>query len=100
LGDALLNAPSSGVYPAADGHVAVVAGASNAVWRRFCEPSAAPISCATPASPRGRPGATAATRSPGSSRAGQAGTRRRCCGAHTKIRTSSGVNTDHLDRIP
>src|SRR5262249_29165451 len=28
---------SSGVYPAADGHVAVVAGASNAVWRRFCE---------------------------------------------------------------
>src|SRR5499425_2826391 len=28
---------STGVYAAADGHVAVVAGASNAVWRRFCE---------------------------------------------------------------
>ena len=28
---------SSGVYPTTDGHVAVVAGASNAVWRRFCE---------------------------------------------------------------
>ena len=28
---------SSGVYPTTDGHVAVVAGASNAVWKRFCE---------------------------------------------------------------
>ena len=28
---------SSGVYPTTDGHVAIAAGASNAVWRRFCE---------------------------------------------------------------
>src|SRR2546422_9938951 len=28
---------SSGVYPTSDGHVAIAAGASDAVWRRFCE---------------------------------------------------------------
>jgi len=28
---------SSGVYPTTDGHVAIAAGASNAVWGRFCE---------------------------------------------------------------
>jgi len=28
---------SSGVYPALDGHVAIVAGASDAIWRRFCQ---------------------------------------------------------------
>ncbi len=28
---------SSGVYPARDGHVAIVAGASDAIWRRFCQ---------------------------------------------------------------
>jgi formyl-CoA transferase len=27
---------SSGVYPTTDGHVAIAAGASDAVWRRFC----------------------------------------------------------------
>jgi crotonobetainyl-CoA:carnitine CoA-transferase CaiB-like acyl-CoA transferase len=27
---------SSGVYPATDGHVAIAAGTSNLVWRRFC----------------------------------------------------------------
>src|SRR5262249_60673042 len=28
---------SSGISPATDGHVAIAAGASDAVWRRFCE---------------------------------------------------------------
>jgi crotonobetainyl-CoA:carnitine CoA-transferase CaiB-like acyl-CoA transferase len=28
---------SSGVYPTTDGHVAIAAGASNAIWGRFCE---------------------------------------------------------------
>ena len=28
---------SSGVYPTTDGHVAIAAGASNAIWKRFCE---------------------------------------------------------------
>jgi crotonobetainyl-CoA:carnitine CoA-transferase CaiB-like acyl-CoA transferase len=28
---------SSGVYPALDGYVAIVAGASDAIWRRFCQ---------------------------------------------------------------
>jgi CoA:oxalate CoA-transferase len=27
---------SSGVYPTTDGHVAIAAGSSNLVWRRFC----------------------------------------------------------------
>src|SRR4029453_1648563 len=28
---------STGIYPTTDGHVAIAAGASDAVWRRFCE---------------------------------------------------------------
>jgi crotonobetainyl-CoA:carnitine CoA-transferase CaiB-like acyl-CoA transferase len=28
---------SSGVYPSTDGHVAIAAGTSNLVWRRFCQ---------------------------------------------------------------
>ena len=28
---------SSGVYPTSDGHVAIAAGSSNLVWRRFCQ---------------------------------------------------------------
>ena len=28
---------SSGVYPTTDGHVAIAAGTSNLVWRRFCQ---------------------------------------------------------------
>src|SRR5215475_6958968 len=28
---------SSGVYPSTDGHVAIAAGSSNLVWRRFCQ---------------------------------------------------------------
>jgi CoA:oxalate CoA-transferase len=28
---------SSGVYPTTDGHVAIAAGSSNLVWRRFCQ---------------------------------------------------------------
>lgn len=35
-GNVSFGGSSSGVYPTTDGHVAVVAGASNAVWRRFC----------------------------------------------------------------
>ena len=36
-GNVSFGGSSSGVYPASDGHVAIAAGASNAVWRRFCE---------------------------------------------------------------
>jgi crotonobetainyl-CoA:carnitine CoA-transferase CaiB-like acyl-CoA transferase len=35
-GNVSFGGSSSGVYPASDGHVAVAAGASDAVWRRFC----------------------------------------------------------------
>ena len=35
-GNVSFGGSSSGVYPATDGHVAVAAGASDAVWRRFC----------------------------------------------------------------
>lgn len=36
-GNVSFSGSSSGVYPATDGHVAIAAGASDAVWRRFCE---------------------------------------------------------------
>jgi crotonobetainyl-CoA:carnitine CoA-transferase CaiB-like acyl-CoA transferase len=36
-GNVSFGGSSSGVYPATDGHVAIAAGASDAVWRRFCE---------------------------------------------------------------
>jgi crotonobetainyl-CoA:carnitine CoA-transferase CaiB-like acyl-CoA transferase len=36
-GNVSFGGSSSGVYPTADGHVAIAAGASDAVWRRFCE---------------------------------------------------------------
>jgi crotonobetainyl-CoA:carnitine CoA-transferase CaiB-like acyl-CoA transferase len=36
-GNVSFGGSSSGVYPTTDGHVAIAAGASNAVWRRFCE---------------------------------------------------------------
>ena len=36
-GNVSFGGSSSGVYPTSDGHVAIAAGASNAVWRRFCE---------------------------------------------------------------
>ena len=36
-GNVSFGGSSSGVYPATDGHVAIAAGASNAVWGRFCE---------------------------------------------------------------
>jgi crotonobetainyl-CoA:carnitine CoA-transferase CaiB-like acyl-CoA transferase len=36
-GNVSFGGSSSGVYPTTDGHVAVAAGASDAVWRRFCE---------------------------------------------------------------
>src|SRR5262249_19919902 len=35
-GNVSFSGSSSGVYPTADGHVAIAAGASDAVWRRFC----------------------------------------------------------------
>ena len=35
-GNVSFGGSSSGVYPATDGHVAIAAGGSNAVWRRFC----------------------------------------------------------------
>jgi CoA:oxalate CoA-transferase len=36
-GNVSFSGSSSGVYPTTDGHVAIAAGASDAVWRRFCE---------------------------------------------------------------
>src|SRR5215475_2607049 len=36
-GNVSFGGSSSGVYPTTDGHVAIAAGASNAVWARFCE---------------------------------------------------------------
>src|SRR5262245_43479603 len=36
-GNVSFSGSSTGVYAAADGHVAIAAGASGAVWRRFCE---------------------------------------------------------------
>ena len=36
-GNVSFSGSSTGVYRTADGHVAIAAGASNAVWRRFCE---------------------------------------------------------------
>jgi CoA:oxalate CoA-transferase len=35
-GNVAFTGSSTGVYPTADGHVAISAGASDAVWRRFC----------------------------------------------------------------
>jgi CoA:oxalate CoA-transferase len=35
-GNVAFTGSSTGVYPTSDGHVAVSAGASDAVWRRFC----------------------------------------------------------------
>jgi crotonobetainyl-CoA:carnitine CoA-transferase CaiB-like acyl-CoA transferase len=35
-GNVSFSGSSSGVYPTTDGHVAIAAGASDAVWRRFC----------------------------------------------------------------
>ena len=35
-GNVSFGGSSSGVYPTTDGHVAIAAGASDAVWRRFC----------------------------------------------------------------
>src|SRR5262245_10359848 len=36
-GNVSFSGSSTGVYRTADGHVAIAAGASSAVWRRFCE---------------------------------------------------------------
>jgi CoA:oxalate CoA-transferase len=36
-GNVSFSGSSSGVYPTTDGHVAIAAGASDAVWGRFCE---------------------------------------------------------------
>jgi crotonobetainyl-CoA:carnitine CoA-transferase CaiB-like acyl-CoA transferase len=36
-GNVSFGGSSTGVYPALDGHVAIAAGASDAVWRRFCQ---------------------------------------------------------------
>jgi crotonobetainyl-CoA:carnitine CoA-transferase CaiB-like acyl-CoA transferase len=36
-GNVSFGGSSSGVYPTTDGHVAIAAGASDAVWRRFCD---------------------------------------------------------------
>src|SRR5438046_6503070 len=36
-GNVSFGGSSSGIYPATDGHLAIAAGASDAVWRRFCE---------------------------------------------------------------
>jgi CoA:oxalate CoA-transferase len=36
-GNIAVTGSSTGVYPTSDGHVAVSAGASDAVWRRFCQ---------------------------------------------------------------
>jgi formyl-CoA transferase len=36
-GNVSFGGSSSGVYPTTDGHVAIAAGTSNAVWQRFCK---------------------------------------------------------------
>ena len=36
-GNVSFGGSAPGVYPTTDGHVAIAAGTSNAVWRRFCE---------------------------------------------------------------
>ena len=72
-GNVSFGGSSSGVYPTTDGHVAIAAGASNAVWTPLLrDHRPRPTSRAIPASPRPRRGATAATRSPASSRGGRA----------------------------
>ena len=68
---------SSGVYPTTDGHVAVVAGASNAVWKRFCELIGRADLVRDPGFATAAARATAATRSPASSTAGPAGAQSR-----------------------
>lgn len=37
VGNVSFGGSSSGVYPTTDGHVAIGAGSSNLVWRRFCQ---------------------------------------------------------------
>jgi crotonobetainyl-CoA:carnitine CoA-transferase CaiB-like acyl-CoA transferase len=41
-GNVSFGGSSSGVYPTVDGHVAIAAGTSTAVWRRFCQVIARP----------------------------------------------------------
>jgi formyl-CoA transferase len=41
-GNVSFGGSSSGVYPTTDGHVAIAAGTSTAVWQRFCKVTAQP----------------------------------------------------------
>ncbi len=72
---------ATGIYATTDGHVAIAAAASNAVWARFCAAiGRGRARRAPPRSPPRRPGATGATRSPPSSSGGPAnGARPRPC---------------------
>ena len=71
-GNVSFGGSATGIYPTTDGHVAIAAAASNAVWARFCtiigRDDARDRSRASRPRPRG---ATAATRSPASSRGGR-----------------------------
>src|SRR3970282_1413574 len=65
-GNVAFTGSSTGVYTTSDGHVAVSAGASDAVWRRFCEilgrdDLARDPAFATAAAPRDRRDEIAAT---------------------------------------
>ena len=48
-GNVSFGGSSSGVYPATDGHVAIAAGTSDLVWRRFCNVIARPELASDPA---------------------------------------------------
>ena len=61
-GNVSFGGSSSGVYPTTDGHVAIAAGASDAVWRRFCEIIGRADLTRDPASPPRPPAATGAMR--------------------------------------
>ena len=71
-GNVSFGGSSSGVYPTTDGHVAIAAGTSDAVWRRFCEIIGRPELTTDPEFATGPRGAIAATGSPRSSRTGRA----------------------------
>jgi formyl-CoA transferase len=48
-GNVSFGGSSSGVYPTTDGHVAIAAGTSDLVWRRFCKVIAKPALASDPA---------------------------------------------------
>jgi crotonobetainyl-CoA:carnitine CoA-transferase CaiB-like acyl-CoA transferase len=78
-GNVSFGGSATGIYPTTDGHVAVAAAASNAVWHRFCSIIGRDDLTTDPRFATA-PAATSVTRSPRSSRGGRArGPRRRSC---------------------